>query len=448
MKILLTAVTIAAFIGLVLFAPAFFKSLAEKAHAALFGYMANHGLVLGVNTIEVYQTLARESAAIFEENAPFISKVNRAREEDFDRKYGEYKPGATVNIKVPPTATVYTGATYAAGGTVEDTIERTVALTFADATDRKHVGIDVTAFEKVFKIPEARADWIDRFLKPKIASLAATVEASMIERAMLRTPNLVGTPGTDITALSVVAAARAKLQRYLAPMDSRYALISDTTNIGLVDASKGLFNASSEISKQYIKGYLGQAQGAEFFECVNLPLQDQSADLVGAINGAAQTGAALVVDGLTAAPVAGMIFTIAGVFAVHPLTGVPYDHLQQFVTLAGSTTTSLLCYPPIKADMPNKTVSAVPADDAVITFEGTASTDFAQSLMFHRDAYTVAMMPLPVLASCEGYTYSAKGFSLRVMTFGNGQTDTESTRIDVLCTLAAPRPEWGCRMAE
>ena len=68
--------------------------------------------------------------------------------------------------------------------------------------------------------------------------------------------------------------------------------------------------------------------------------------------------------------------------------------------------------------------------------------------MFQRDAFTVAMMPLPIIASCEGYTYSAKGFTMRVMTGGDFANDVESTRIDVLCTLAGVRPEHACRIAE
>lgn len=432
-------------------------SLADRVHVELFRHMARNGLVLGANNLETHQALARESAAIFEESAPFVSRVNRAREEDFKRQDGKYKTGSTVSIVVPPTATVYTGSTYAEGGSGEDTIERTVDVTFVKATDQKHVTIDVSAFEKVFNIPEAKADWVERFLRPKIASLAATVEADMIARAVKLTPNWSGTPGTPITAMSVVAQARSKLQRSLTPMGDRSSYIDTVTNTGLVEAGKGLFNPNAEISKQYREGYIGYAQGSEFFETVNGPAIANAADVVGAISGAGQSGDTLVVTGLTAAPTAGMTFTIAGVYDVHPLTGTGYGSattggggnvgdLKQFTVLPGSTTTSLKCYPSIKAAMPNKTVSALPADAAVITFTGSASTTYGQDLMCHRDAFTVAMRPLPVLASCEGYTYNAKGFSMRVMTFGNGTNDTESTRIDILATLAGVRPEWACRM--
>jgi len=428
----------------------FLWGAAERAHAALFAYMARGGLVLGVNNLEVHQMLAREAAAIFEESAPLINHCNRAREEDFKGQDGQYKKGPTIEIVVPPTATVYTGSTFAEGGAGEDTVERTVPVTFVKATDQKHVVLNISAFEKVFNVPDAKSDWVDRFLRPKIASLAATVEADMLLRAMRLTPNFVGTPGTPITAMSVFAAARSKLQRSLTPMKDRCALIDTSTNAGLVTGDRALFNPNAEISKQYREGYVGYAQGAEFFEIVNGPAVPNSADVVGAVNGAAQSGAALVVSGLTAEPVAGMTFTIAGVHDVHSLTGVGYGtaagDLKQFTVLAGSTTTSLLFYPAITATMPNKTVSAVPADAAAITFSGSLSTTYSRDLMYHRDAFTIAMRPLPVLASCEGYTYNAKGFSMRVMTFGDGAADSESTRIDVLCTLAGVRPEWACGM--
>lgn len=425
--------------------------VADKAHAALFGHMARNGLALGPNTLQVHQMLAREAAAIFEENAPFVSHVNRAREEDFKQQDGQYKKGATVNITIPPTATVHSGHQFAGGGAAEDTIERTVPLTFVKATDQKHVSLNISAFEKVMSVPEAKADWVDRFLKPKIASLASSVEADMIARATRLTPNFVGTPGTPITAMSLFAAARSKLQRSLTPMGDRFALIDTATNAGLVTGDRALFNPNAEISKQYREGYVGYAQGAQFFEIVNGAVVANSGDVVGAVTPVPADGSSTIaVNGLTAAPVAGMTFTIAGVYDVHPLTGVAYGSaagdLKQFTVLPGSTTTSLVFYPAIKATMPNKTVSALPIDTAVITFSGSISTTYARDLMFHRDAFTVAMRPLPVLVGCEGYTYNAKGFSMRVMTGGDFTNDAENTRVDVLATLAGVRPEWACGM--
>jgi hypothetical protein len=94
-------------------------------------------------------------------------------------------------------------------------------------------------------------------------------------------------------------------------------------------------------------------------------------------------------------------------------------------------------------------VDAAPADAAAITIFGTASQGKTQDIVFHKDAFASAFAPLPVLASCEGYTASVKGISVRVMTFGDGKNDLENTRIDVLFALpAAIRPDHACRVTE
>jgi hypothetical protein len=173
---------------------------------------------------------------------------------------------------------------------------------------------------------------------------------------------------------------------------------------------------------------------------------------VGAINGATQSGAALVIDGMSAAPAAGSVFTIAGVYDVHPLTGTAYGSaagdLKQFVTLAGSTTTSLLCYPPISAAFPNKTVSALPADDAVITFVGATSTSYVQNLLWQQDAFTAAFVNVPIVAGTIGETLRTNGISLTVQTGGTFSTLASTTRIDVRFGLAAVRGNHACRITQ
>ena len=68
--------------------------------------------------------------------------------------------------------------------------------------------------------------------------------------------------------------------------------------------------------------------------------------------------------------------------------------------------------------------------------------------VFQRDAFAAAFVPLPVIASCEGYTFDTEEMALRVMTFGNGLNDTEATRIDVLYGLCAPRGYHATRITE
>ncbi len=77
------------------------------------------------------------------------------------------------------------------------------------------------------------------------------------------------------------------------------------------------------------------------------------------------------------------------------------------------------------------------------------STNGFQNLEFHKDAFTAAFAPLPVLASCEGYTARLpSGISVRVMTFGDGLNDLERTRIDVLYGFQVVRPLHACRITQ
>lgn len=152
------------------------------------------------------------------------------------------------------------------------------------------------------------------------------------------------------------------------------------------------------------------------------------------VSGASQGGSTLTLAASTAGTlVQGTVFTIAGVNAVHPLTGADMGTLQQFVvkeTKTVGSATAVSIYPAINPLAPNKTVTASPANGAAVT---VVSVNGPQNLVFHKDAFTAAFAPLPVLASCEGYTARLpSGVNVRVMTFGDGNNDIERTRIDVL----------------
>lgn len=123
--------------------------------------------------------------------------------------------------------------------------------------------------------------------------------------------------------------------------------------------------------------------------------------------------------------------------------------LQQFVvqeTVTVGTGTAVKIYPEIKPTAPAKTVSAAAANGAAII---VASVNGFQNLEFHKDAFTAAFAPLPVLASCDGYTARLpSGISVRVMTFGDGNNDIERTRIDVLYGFQVVRPLHACRITQ
>lgn len=402
------------------------------------------------NTNLTHQMIAREAAKILMEESPFIANINKGRQDEFGEAIGGYKKGDTVKIGVHSVNAVYSGAVFAGGGATPDNVENYVNL---QLNTQKHVPLAFGAKEKLLEV----SDFKERILRPQMRALSSVVEADLLSQAVQATPSLVGTVGSVPTTMKTYAQARAKLEAYLAPVSDRSMIYSSNANIELVDASKALFSAKSEIERGFLRGMLGEAQGADFYEHQSIAAITNGTQATGfAVNGSIVEGAtSLAAKSLTNAATLkkGQIFTIAGIFSVHPLTGTATTDLQQFVVTSdvtnSGTTGSIPCYPAIKASAPNKTVSALPTDGLVVTLVGAVSTAYKQNIMFQKDAFTAAFAPLPVLASCEGYTARLpNGMSVRVMTFGDGVNDLEKTRIDVLYGFAAVRPLHACRVTE
>lgn len=394
------------------------------------------------NTILTHQMIAREAAALLEEESPFLSSVNKGRQSEFGESISGYKKGDTVKIEVPQAGVVFNGAVFAEGGAATDVTQRYVNLTL---DTQKHIGLRFGTKERLLNI----ADFKENILRPQIRTLSSVVEADMIRRAVLATPNHVGTPGTAPSTMKTFAEARAVLNRFLTPSGNRTTLISSDINVNLTDEARKLFNPTATNSKAFIEGSLGRAMGADFYEHQSAPVLANGAGNTVTVSGANQTGASLVVAGTSLAINAGQVFTIAGVFAVHPLTGDSTGKLQQFVNLTTVAASPLSIYPAIIPSGPGKNVTASPANSAAITLVGSASISYRQSLMYHKDAFTVATAPLPVIASCEGYTARMpNGLSIRVMTGGDFTNDAENTRIDVLYGFAAVRAIHACRITE
>ena len=394
------------------------------------------------NTILTHQMIAREAAAILEEESPFLSNVNKGRQDEFGEAVSGYKKGDTVKIEVPQSGVVFNGAVFAEGGSATDVTQRFVNLTL---DTQKHIGLRFGTKERLLNI----ADFKENILRPQIRTLSSVVEADMIKRAVIATPNLVGTPGSAPSTMKTFAEARALMQRFLAPSGNRTTLISSEINVNLTDEARKLFNPTATNSKAFMEGSLGRAMGADFYEHQSVPVIANGAANTVTVSGAGQTGSSLVVAGTSLVFKAGQVFTITGVNAVHPLTGQDTGKLQQFTVLADATASPLSIYPAIVPTGPGKNVTASPASGAPLVLVGAASTGYRQSLMFHRDAFTVATAPLPVIAGCEGYTARMpNGLSIRVMTGGDFINDAENTRIDLLYGFAAVRGIHAVRITE
>lgn len=388
--------------------------------------MANVGQAL------THQMVAREAAKMLWEENTVAKNINLDREVEFSEEVNGYKKGDSVRVAIPPTPVTFTGSTFANGSAAPAVNESFVNLT---VDQQLHVPITFTAKEKKLELSRFR----ERFLRPAMSSLNSKINQIMLASMVSQTPNVVGTWGTIPNTRTPWRNAASMLDRFLAPEDGRYAHFSVDANDALAEANAPLFHTSDELRGEFSENAVGMFAGLEFHKQLSLPVQTNGAGAGYTVNGASQTGSSLVVNTGTGAITAGSIISIAGVNAVHPITGADMGVPRYFrvtANYAGGSGT-LQISPAIVPTSSTQigTVTASPATSAAITIFGAASASKTQNLVFHRDAFASAFVPLPVLASCEGYTAKIGNVSCRVMTFGNGLTDQENTRIDVLFAL-------------
>ncbi|HKB34886.1 MAG TPA: P22 phage major capsid protein family protein [Gemmataceae bacterium] len=301
----------------------------------------------------------------------------------------------------------------------------------------------------------------ERYLDSAAVALANRVDVDGLTMAFSTTPNQVGVPGTPPTDLGPFWEAGEVLDVNSAPMDGMRTIVyPPKLGTAALKAAQGLFQSSVQIRNQYERGRMGIMGGFEW-------VMDQNCRtaIVGAHGGAAQvtvanqTGSTLAVSGLTPLGAPNMrkgdIFTLPNVFGVNAVSGDPWQSLRQFVVTAdvsadGSGNASVPIYPSIITSGPYRTVTVSPAAGAPLTWVGTPNQQYPTGIAFHRDAYVIGMAPLEVPRNVQfgaNQQDPDTGCAIRMVAQYDIINDLFITRCDVLYGHAAPRPEWGVRIA-
>ena len=404
------------------------------------------------NIKEAPGVIAKMAAQMLADKTQFCQSIDKAEVSDFDGKNG-YRAGDSVTISKPARFVPSTGADVT--NAVQDVVEEKTTLPL---DTRSVVPVQLNS-EEVFT-DLGLASWTKRVLDPAISSISQDIESRFLQKAIDATYNSVGTAGSTNFDTDTILAAGQKINENACPdLDNRFVLLNPSATRKAVDARKGLFNSSTEISDQYKKGYMGTADGFDFLTNNLLPTHTNGTDVTGvAVNDASvsEGASSIAVDGLdntTGTITKGTVFTIAGVFAVHPITKATLEHLQQFtvvsdVTANGSGEATVSISPALYAGSNGlKNVSALPADNAALVFVGAASTGYAQNIAYHKSAFRMVSVPLMLpqdahLAAQE----TVDGMTVRVWLASDILTDTMTARIDFLGGLASVRPEWASRI--
>ena len=146
------------------------------------------------------------------------------------------------------------------------------------------------------------------------------------------------------------------------------------------------------------------------------------------------------------------MFTVADCYAVNPQTRESTGSLFQFVALADVDLSSggagnITVAPIYSATQALATVNSLPASGKAVVFVGAASTQYAQNLVYHKDAITFATADLLLPQGVDMASRAVhNGISLRVVRQYDINNDRMPCRIDVLYGYSTIRPQMAVRM--
>lgn len=402
--------------------------------------------------------IAAEALRILDNNLVMAKMVHRAHESEFAKKVNGYKTGETITIRKPTDFTVRSGATAA----IQDIVEGTTTMS---VDKQKGIDFKFSSSDLTLEIDEMS----DRIIKPAMVQLANQVDADLMA-LYSKVNNYVGPSSGVIDSFADFALAPQRLDEGAVPQDERYAILSPADYWGLLGSQTALY-INGPAQDAYRKGSLGNIGGVETFMAQNTPTHvTGTRDNTTPVTKAAGTGvlsttyAAAKDTGYmdlstsghdTVVTIkAGDVFTIAGIYDVNPVTKATLSYLKQFTVVsdvtANATTsneTTIRISPPIIPTGAFQNVSATPTAGLTMIFVGTASTNIRQNLVFHKNAFSLAVVPMespPGAVQVSRKSY--KGISARLIPYYDGTNDISNWRFDILYGVKCLDPRLATRL--
>jgi hypothetical protein len=391
------------------------------------------------NTTLTASIVAKAAVGILENELVMANAVYRGYEDEFDKKINGYNVGDTINIRKPTDFTVRNVIT----ATAQDVTEAKLSLQI-----NKVAGVDFkfTSQQLTLNI----SDLAERVIRPAMIQIANQIDVDVMS-LYKDIPQWVGTPGTLVQSFAGFAKGTTNLDQRSVPQNNRSAVLAPADYWAMAGSQTALFQP--QIGKNaYRNGQVGDVGNVATMMSQNAPTFTVG-PMGGTplVNGASQnttydtTGVntqSLITDGWTASAAArvqkGDVFTLAGVYDVNPVTKATLSFLKQFVVTAdgssdGSGNLTLTIAPQIITSGAFQNCSAAPADNAALTFVGTAGTAYTNNLMFQKNAFALAMVPMvrpPGAVDCS--RQSKNGISVRVIPFYDGVNDVSQWRLDCI----------------
>ena len=386
--------------------------------------------------------ITREALRILHAKLNFIENCDKQYDKQFANSGASPsgKIGPTLTIRMPNQYTVRTGSTLA----LQDTTETSQTLT---VSTQKGVDTVFTSTDLTLTIDE----FSDRYLKPAMSVLASNIESDALSM-VLSVYNAVDDNANSITYKDLLN-GRKLLNLFLAPDDGeRIGIINSTHVPSYLDAIKGLFNPQESVSRPYLSGKIGKVLGMNTYE--NTILTNFQSGTSAATTGYTATLASGSATCTLAAGsntfTLGDIVTFAGIYAVHPETKASLGFLQQFVfTAAVSGTGATTISPtPVSSGATQNVSGTLTSGLAVVKVGGGASALYAQSVLFHPEAFAFVTADLIDVSKfgAWGAREVMDGISMRIARQYDITNDRIPCRIDVLYGYKCIRPQLAVRV--
>ena len=393
------------------------------------------------NVLATSSIVSKTSLAVLKNLLSFSANVNTDWQDEFTSNMSRgYAPGNTINIKKPPRYVYRAGRVANPQATVETTVPITLSMGGCD--------LSFTGQERTLSLTR-----LEDKIRAAMAPVATEIDRQGCQLAHFSTFNLVNAAGalptTQALAVQAMTDVNARLDNMGTPVKdgNRNFIMNPKLNGSMIQGYAGLFNNADKVSGQYRTGYMQDSFGLHpgMDQCIDT--HTNGAATATNINGANQIGSTITVVAIAGGTLTrGTIINFTGVNAVNPQTRSSTGDLMDFVVTADAVAgaTSILISPAITVTGAFQNVSASPTNTVPYIIRGAASTTYGTNVAFHKDAFTLAMVPLFQPADGTGVkttTQSSDGFTLSVTEGFDIINYNSIMRIDVLFGWAATYPE-------
>jgi len=313
-------------------------------------------------------------------------------------------------------------------------------------------------------------DFKEQVLEPHIDSISSAVAKAACETMALGVSNFVGTPGVVPTSLDTYQDAHRLLTQGGTPTGMggvRSMLVDANMDQKAAAAGRLFFNPTTEISERYrtgsMAGRMGDFGGATWY--MEQALFQQTIGTLGGtprVDGANQSGYSINLKGWTASVTnvlnAGDKLWFAGSFMVHPVLGTVYPADLQSFTVAqnvssdGAGKCAVLLTEAIEFGTPYANVSALPADNALVSVWGQPAAGqaalsgltFTLGILMHKSSLVYASPNLVLPADVDKLSGRTRSklmkIGMRVWRASDVMSGEVVTRLDMLCGHLVGQP--------